>query len=72
MFEKFSGKEHALLICNHRSDIDWLVGWVLAQVVFVVVVVFSFCYYFRQIPNLREKTAPLIYIFDLPLCVPLL
>nr|ALM22872.1 microsomal lysophosphatidic acid acyltransferase 3 [Cuphea avigera var. pulcherrima] len=25
------GKEHALLICNHRSDIDWLVGWVLAQ-----------------------------------------
>ncbi|CAM8930046.1 unnamed protein product [Rhodiola kirilowii] len=29
-FEKI-GKEHALLICNHRSDIDWLVGWVLAQ-----------------------------------------
>ncbi|EEF48890.1 1-acyl-sn-glycerol-3-phosphate acyltransferase 3 [Ricinus communis] len=25
------GKEHALLICNHRSDIDWLVGWILAQ-----------------------------------------
>ncbi|XP_057784673.1 1-acyl-sn-glycerol-3-phosphate acyltransferase 2-like [Salvia miltiorrhiza] len=25
------GKEHALLICNHKSDIDWLVGWVLAQ-----------------------------------------
>ncbi|GAV59027.1 Acyltransferase domain-containing protein [Cephalotus follicularis] len=25
------GKEHALLICNHRSDVDWLVGWVLAQ-----------------------------------------
>ncbi|KAK7832968.1 1-acyl-sn-glycerol-3-phosphate acyltransferase 2 [Quercus suber] len=25
------GKEHALFICNHRSDIDWLVGWVLAQ-----------------------------------------
>ncbi|KAL1539938.1 1-acyl-sn-glycerol-3-phosphate acyltransferase 2 [Salvia divinorum] len=25
------GKEQALLICNHRSDIDWLVGWVLAQ-----------------------------------------
>ncbi|XP_019187576.1 PREDICTED: 1-acyl-sn-glycerol-3-phosphate acyltransferase 2-like [Ipomoea nil] len=28
---KLMGKEHALLICNHRSDIDWLVGWVLAQ-----------------------------------------
>eukprot|EP00850_Spirogloea_muscicola_P001422 SM000005S17219 [mRNA] locus=s5:876597:879365:- [translate_table: standard] len=25
------GKEHALLICNHRSDIDWVVGWVLAK-----------------------------------------
>lgn len=25
------GKEHALVISNHRSDLDWLVGWVLAQ-----------------------------------------
>ncbi|RWR72682.1 1-acyl-sn-glycerol-3-phosphate acyltransferase PLS1-like protein [Cinnamomum micranthum f. kanehirae] len=25
------GKEHALLVCNHRGDIDWLVGWVIAQ-----------------------------------------
>ncbi|KAJ4844985.1 1-acyl-sn-glycerol-3-phosphate acyltransferase 2 [Turnera subulata] len=25
------GNEHALVICNHRSDIDWLVGWVLCQ-----------------------------------------
>ncbi|GMH12738.1 hypothetical protein Nepgr_014579 [Nepenthes gracilis] len=25
------GNEHALLISNHRSDIDWLVGWVLSQ-----------------------------------------
>ncbi|CAA0833464.1 1-acyl-sn-glycerol-3-phosphate acyltransferase 2 [Striga hermonthica] len=31
LFVIISGKEHALLICNHRSDIDWLVGWVLAQ-----------------------------------------
>ncbi|XP_008813483.1 1-acyl-sn-glycerol-3-phosphate acyltransferase PLS1-like isoform X1 [Phoenix dactylifera] len=28
---KSLGKEHALVICNHRSDIDWLVGWILAQ-----------------------------------------
>ncbi|KAI4348725.1 hypothetical protein L6164_009412 [Bauhinia variegata] len=28
---KLMGKEHALVISNHRSDIDWLVGWVLAQ-----------------------------------------
>ncbi|XP_031114050.1 1-acyl-sn-glycerol-3-phosphate acyltransferase 2-like [Ipomoea triloba] len=28
---KLMGKEHALFISNHRSDIDWLVGWVLAQ-----------------------------------------
>ncbi|KAI5383404.1 1-acyl-sn-glycerol-3-phosphate acyltransferase 2 [Lathyrus oleraceus] len=29
--KKGSGKENALLICNHRSDIDWLIGWVLAE-----------------------------------------
>ncbi|CDP10072.1 unnamed protein product [Coffea canephora] len=28
---KLMGKEHALVISNHKSDIDWLVGWVLAQ-----------------------------------------
>ena len=28
---RLMGKEHALVISNHRSDIDWLVGWVLAQ-----------------------------------------
>ncbi|CAK9165062.1 unnamed protein product [Ilex paraguariensis] len=28
---RFLGKEHALVISNHRSDIDWLVGWILAQ-----------------------------------------
>lgn len=32
MLKDFAGKEHALLISNHKSDIDWLVGWVLAQV----------------------------------------
>nr|VDD02849.1 unnamed protein product [Brassica rapa] len=25
------GKEHALVLSNHRGDIDWLVGWVMAQ-----------------------------------------
>ncbi|TKY48374.1 1-acyl-sn-glycerol-3-phosphate acyltransferase 2 [Spatholobus suberectus] len=29
--ENILGKENALVICNHRSDIDWLIGWVLAQ-----------------------------------------
>ncbi|KAL6577199.1 hypothetical protein OROMI_011475 [Orobanche minor] len=28
---KMLGKERALLIYNQRSDIDWLVGWVLPQ-----------------------------------------
>ncbi|KAL6532904.1 1-acyl-sn-glycerol-3-phosphate acyltransferase 2 [Orobanche gracilis] len=28
---KLMGREHALVISNHKSDIDWLVGWVLAQ-----------------------------------------
>lgn len=32
-FETFQsmGNEHALLVSNHRSDIDWIVGWILAQ-----------------------------------------
>jgi len=25
------GKEHALIISNHWSDVDWLIGWILAQ-----------------------------------------
>ncbi|KAJ6424751.1 hypothetical protein OIU84_025507 [Salix udensis] len=25
------GKEHALVISNHKSDLDWLIGWILAQ-----------------------------------------
>lgn len=29
-----AGKERALVISNHRSDIDWLVGWIIAQVCF--------------------------------------
>ncbi|KAL9256154.1 1-acyl-sn-glycerol-3-phosphate acyltransferase 2-like protein, partial [Drosera capensis] len=28
---RMMGKEHALIVPNHKSDIDWLVGWVLAQ-----------------------------------------
>ncbi|KAM7273793.1 hypothetical protein ACFE04_028457 [Oxalis oulophora] len=28
---KLLGQEHALVVCNHKSDVDWLVGWVLAQ-----------------------------------------
>lgn len=27
-----AGKEHLLVIPNHRSDVDWLVGWILAEV----------------------------------------
>ncbi|KAI8031899.1 1-acyl-sn-glycerol-3-phosphate acyltransferase 2 [Camellia lanceoleosa] len=30
------GKEHALVVSNHKSDIDWLVGWLLAQVALAV------------------------------------
>ncbi|KAL8120115.1 hypothetical protein AgCh_017299 [Apium graveolens] len=28
---QFMGNEIALVISNHRSDIEWLVGWILAQ-----------------------------------------
>eukprot|EP00475_Leptophrys_vorax_P044283 TRINITY_DN8816_c0_g1_i1.p1 TRINITY_DN8816_c0_g1~~TRINITY_DN8816_c0_g1_i1.p1 ORF type:complete len:391 (-),score=45.84 TRINITY_DN8816_c0_g1_i1:122-1294(-) len=27
----YFGKESALCICNHRSDIDWAIGWVFSQ-----------------------------------------
>ncbi|CAL5345712.1 unnamed protein product [Camellia sinensis] len=26
------GKEHAFVVSNHKSDVDWLAGWLLAQV----------------------------------------
>ncbi|CAL5409535.1 unnamed protein product [Camellia sinensis] len=29
---RLMGKEHAFVVSNHKSDIDWLVGWLLAQV----------------------------------------
>lgn len=35
VFHNVLGKEHALVMCNHRSDIDWLVGWVVAQVAYL-------------------------------------
>ena len=25
------GKEHAIVIMNHKYDIDWLMGWILAE-----------------------------------------
>lgn len=25
------GKEHALVVLNHKYDIDWLLGWILCQ-----------------------------------------
>ncbi|XP_022154216.1 1-acyl-sn-glycerol-3-phosphate acyltransferase 2 [Momordica charantia] len=28
---KLMGNEHALVVSNHRSDIDWLVGWIVGQ-----------------------------------------
>ena len=28
---RLMGKEHALVISNHKSDIDWLVGWIIAE-----------------------------------------
>lgn len=42
LLENYPGKEHALLVCNHRGDIDWLVGWVIAQVHLLLSHKFSF------------------------------
>ena len=25
------GKESSVALCNHRSDIDWLIGWLIAD-----------------------------------------
>ena len=27
--QKYFGKEHLIAIFNHRSDIDWLIGWLI-------------------------------------------
>ena len=29
-FDKL-GKESAIIVCNHRSDVDWLIGYTLAD-----------------------------------------
>ena len=29
-YEKI-GKESAIIMANHRSDIDWLLGWIVAE-----------------------------------------
>jgi lysophosphatidic acid acyltransferase/lysophosphatidylinositol acyltransferase len=28
---KYFGKEHGLVVMNHKYDIDWLAGWILAE-----------------------------------------
>ena len=28
---EFIGKEHALVLPNHLSDIDWMVGWIICE-----------------------------------------
>ena len=38
------GKESAICFCNHRSDVDWLIGYTLADRVGVLAVgIFFFC-----------------------------
>ena len=36
-FDKL-GKESAIILCNHRSDVDWLIGYTLADRVGVLAV----------------------------------
>ena len=28
---KYIGKEHTIVIMNHKYDIDWLMAWILAE-----------------------------------------
>ena len=44
LYNSLPGKEHALVVCNHRSDIDWLVGWILAQVHDLISVFHASCF----------------------------
>lgn len=30
-FDKYFGKEHAFCIMNHSYEVDWLIGWMLAN-----------------------------------------
>lgn len=71
------GKEHALVICNHRSDIDWLVGWVLAQVCFILQASLSVCihYYISYTISILlhltlKKTQIVIYEYHVLLLSP--
>jgi lysophosphatidic acid acyltransferase/lysophosphatidylinositol acyltransferase len=41
-FDNF-GKLRAIALCNHGSDIDWLLGWVAAQKVGVIGVCLCWC-----------------------------
>ncbi|KAL6558552.1 Histone transcription regulator 3 like protein [Orobanche minor] len=62
------GKARALLIYNHISDIDWLVGWVLAQVTSASYGPSSGCLgstlvtLFYKLSNTRSWIRP--YVFD--------
>ena len=29
--QKLVGKEHVLVMMNHKYDIDWLMAWILAE-----------------------------------------
>ena len=28
---KYTGKEHVIVLMNHKYDIDWLMSWILAE-----------------------------------------
>ena len=28
---KFVNREHCIVICNHKYDVDWLMGWIVCQ-----------------------------------------
>lgn len=30
-FHKYFGREHAFCIMNHSYEVDWLIGWMLAN-----------------------------------------
>ena len=55
---KYANKEHALVVLNHRGDLDWMIGWVVLNrlgLLGVSIIIIS-----RDIPLL-----PLEFEFDI-------
>lgn len=57
------GKEHALIIMNHTYEVDWLMGWIIAdrsKTLGVSLLIEFRCKRKREITSLGRDVLPLI------------